>query len=156
MVERRAIEYASDWMSANDRVGVLKTAFLIGAVADGLIAIEWFAISLGWVDLPIHPSFYHGSGQDFRYVVSIGGMFMMGWAFLLWWGSRRPIERRGILLLTAGMLFVAVLSDGIVFGDLFTAKQIALGTSVKLLLVVLFVGSYRHSRRANGPNRRVG
>ena len=92
------------------KVVVLMTAFLVGAVADGLIAIEWFLISLGLVDMPIHPSFFLGSGQDFRFVLSIAGLFMMGWALLLYWGSLKPIERRGILLLTAVMLFLAILS----------------------------------------------
>jgi len=124
---------------------VLKSAFLVGAVADGLIAIEWFLISLGLVDMPIHPSFFEGGGQDFRYVLSIAGLFMMGWALLLYWGSLQPVERRGILLLTAVMLFIAILSDGIVFGHLFSTQQIVLGTSVKLLLVIVFAGSYWYS-----------
>ena len=137
-------------VSSKDNVVVLKTAFLIGAVADGVIAIEWFLISLGLVDLPVHPSFFVGSGQDFQFVLSIGGLFMMGWAVLLYWGSFRPIERRGVLLLTAAMLFIAILSDGIVFGHLFSTKQIVLGTSVKLSLVILFAGSYWHSRIMHG------
>ncbi len=139
-----------DDKGSKENIVVLKTAFLIGAVADGLIAIEWFLISLGLVSLPVHPSFFMGSGQDFQYVLSIAGLFMLGWAFLLYWGSLLPIERRGILLLTAVMLFVAILSDGIVFGHLFSAEQIVLGTSVKLFLVVLFAGSYWHSRRVHG------
>ncbi len=139
-----------DEMGLKDNVVVLKTAFLIGAVADGVIAIEWFLISLGLLDLPVHPSFFVGSGQDFRFVLSIGGLFMMGWAFLLYWGSLCPIERRGVLLLTAVMLFIAILSDGVVFGHLFSAKQIALGTSVKLSLVILFAGSYWYSKRIHG------
>ena len=49
-------------MSTKDNVVFLKTAFLIGAVADGVIAIEWFLISLGLVDLP--------SIQAFSWVVA--------------------------------------------------------------------------------------
>ena len=137
-------------MSSEPSVLFLKTAFLIGAVTDGVIAIEWFLISLGLVDLPVHPSFFVGSGQDFRFALSSGALFMMGWAFLLYWGSLRPIERRGVLLLTAVMLFVAILSDGIVFAHLFSTRQLLLGTSVKLSLVILFAGSYWHSRRVHG------
>ncbi len=139
-----------DEMSSKDNVVVLKTAFLIGAVTDGVIAVEWLLISLGLVNLPVHPSFFIGSGQDFQYVLSTGGLFMMGWAFLLFWGSLRPIERRDVLLLTAAMLFVATLSDGIVFARLFSTKQIVLGTSVKLSLCVLFVGSYWNSKKLHG------
>jgi hypothetical protein len=88
-----------------------------------------------------------GSGEDFQFVLSIAGLFMMGWAFLLYWGSLQPLNRRGVLLLTAVMLFVAILSDGIVFGHLFTTEQILLGTGVKLSLVILFAGSYWYSKR---------
>lgn len=137
-------------VSSKDNVVVLKTVFLIGAVADGVMAIEWFLISLGMVDLPVHPSFFVGSGQDFQYVLSIAGLFMMGWAFLLYWGSVRPIERRGILLITAVMLFIAILSDYVIFVHLFSAQQIVLGSSVKLSLVIIFAGSYWHSKRVHG------
>ena len=133
--------------TSNRKIVVLKTVFLIGAIADGLIAIEWFLISLGLADMPMHPSFFTGSGQDFRFVLSIAGLFMMGWAFLLYWGSLQAIERSGILLLTAVMLFIAILSDGFVFGHLFSTQQIVLGTSVKLFLVILFAGSYWYSKR---------
>ena len=137
-------------MKSEHNVLVLKTAFLIGAVLDGVIAIEWLAISLGLADLPVHPSFFVGSGQDFRFVLSSAGLLMLAWALLLYWGSWRPIERRGILLLAAAMLFVATLSDGIVFAHLFSTRQLLLGTSVKLSLVILFAGSYWHSKRAHG------
>ena len=137
-------------MDAKDNVTVLKTVFIIGAVADGVIAIEWFLISLGTLNLPVHPSFFVGSGQDFQYILSVGALFMMGWAFLLYWGSVRPIERRGILLITAVMLFIAILSDYIIFAHLFSVQQIVLGTSVKLSLVILFAGSYWHSKRIHG------
>ena len=129
------------------KIVVLKRAFLVGAIADGLIAIEWFLVSLGLVDMPIHPSFFVGSGQDFQFVLSTAALFMTGWAILMYWGSLQPVERRGILLLTAVMLLIGILTDGIVFGHLFTAQQIVMGTSVKLFLVILFAGSYWYSKR---------
>ena len=106
--------------------------------------------SLGLVNMPIHPSFFAGSGQDFQFVLSTAGLFMLGWAFLLYWGSLRPIERRDVLLLTAIIIFIAIFSDGVVFGHMFSIEQIILGTLVKLSLVVLFAGSYWYSRRVEG------
>jgi hypothetical protein len=138
-----------DESGSEPNVVVLRTVFLIGAAIDGVIAVEWFSISLGLVDLPVHPSFFTGAGQDFQYVLSIAALFMMGWALLFYWGSLRPIERRGLLLLTAAMLSIAILSDGIVFGHLFSTRQIVLGTSVKLSLAILLSGSYWYSRRRN-------
>jgi hypothetical protein len=129
---------------------LLRAAFLTGAIADAVIAIEWYLISLGLADLPVHPSFFIGDGEDFRYILSVGALFMAGWAFLLYWGSRRPVERRGILLITAVMLFIAILSDYIIFAHMFSVQQMLLGTSVKLFLVALFAGSYWHSRKVHG------
>ena len=129
------------------KVAVLRAVFLFGAVADALLAVEWYLISLGVVDMPIHPSFFHGAGQDYQFMLGISALFMLGWAGLMYWGSRRPMERRAILLLTAGMLFVAILSEGLVFGHMLSAKQLVLGSSAKLLLVMLFAGSYWYSRR---------
>ncbi len=128
---------------------ILRTVFLTGALIDALIALEWYMISLGLLDIPMHPSFFQGSGQDYRFVLSIAALFMAGWAFLLFWGSLQPVTRSGVLLLTAIMLFVAVLSDGLVFGHLLSARQIALGTLAKLVLVALFVAAYWYSKQAH-------
>ena len=129
---------------------LLRAAFLTGAIADAVIAIEWYLISLGLADLPVHPSFFIGDGEDFRYILSVGALFMAGWAFLLYWASRRPVERRGILLITSVMLFIAILSDYIIFAHMFSVQQAVLGTSVKLFLVALFAGSYWHSKKVHG------
>lgn len=129
---------------------LLRAAFLTGAIADAVIAIEWYLISLGLADLPVHPSFFIGDGEDFRYILSVGALFMASWAFLLYWGSRRPVERRGILLITAVMLFIAILSDYIIFAHMFSVQQAIPGTSVKLFLVALFAGSYWHSKKVHG------
>ena len=135
---------------AHRKVAVLRAVFLIGAVGDALIAVEWYLISLGLMDMPIHPSFFQGAGQDYQFILGISALFMLGWALLMYWGSRRPLQRRGILLLTAAMLFVAILSDALVFGHLFSARQVFLGTSAKLFLVVLLAGGYWYSRRIAG------
>ena len=129
---------------------LLRATFLTGAIADAVIAIEWYLISLGLADLPVHPGFFIGDGEDFRYILSVGALFMASWAFLLYWASRRPVERRGILLITSVMLFIAILSDYIIFAHMFSVQQAIPGTSVKLFLVALFAGSYWHSKKVHG------
>jgi hypothetical protein len=61
-------------MSSKDNDIVLKTAFLIGAVVDCLIAIEWFLISIGLVNLPVYPNFFVGSDQDFHFILNHFGL----------------------------------------------------------------------------------
>ena len=50
----------------NRGIAILRVVFWFGAVADGLIAIEWYWISLGLVDISVHPSFLVGEGSSFR------------------------------------------------------------------------------------------
>ena len=132
---------------SNSHLAALRGVYLFGAVGDGLIAIEWYLISLGLVNLPVHPSFFFGEGPSFRYALSLGAMFMMGWAVLLYWGSRSPIERRGLLLITGIFLLLAIISDYVVFGSMFTLGQTLLGAAVKLLLAALFIASFMYSAR---------
>jgi hypothetical protein len=42
----------------------------------------------------------YNPGNDFLYASRIGASLMLGWTLLLLWASFKPIERRGVLLLT--------------------------------------------------------
>ena len=49
-----------------------------------------------------------------RSAMAIGGILMAGWTVLLLWAVRSPVERRFVILLTAGVvaaLFVLTLAD---------------------------------------------
>jgi hypothetical protein len=39
-------------------------------------------------------------GKDYRYAMGMGAPLMFGWTVLLLWADRKPVERRGILLIT--------------------------------------------------------
>jgi hypothetical protein len=39
-------------------------------------------------------------GGEYRYAMGIGASLMLGWTGLLLWADRKPLERRGVLLLT--------------------------------------------------------
>lgn len=137
----------------NKRVLVAKTVFWIGAVGDGLIAIEWFIIGLGITNLPIIPSLFIGEGQDYRFAIGVGAIFMLGWTFILYWGSRRPLERKGLLLITGIFLFIAFLleifANYAVFENLLSNKQLVWGAILKLYLVIQFIFAYWYSSRTS-------
>lgn len=132
------------------KAAVARTVFWIGTIGDGFIAIEWLCISLGVKGLPVLPSFFVGEGVDFRFAMGIGGIFMFAWTSLLYWGSREPLERRGLLLLTAVFLFIAIplecAAHFLVFEGLLTGKQLLWGTLLKLYLVIQFGAAYWYSR----------
>lgn len=38
-------------------------------------------------------------GQEYLYASRLGAALMLGWTFLLYWADKKPIERKGVLLL---------------------------------------------------------
>jgi hypothetical protein len=71
----------------NGAVRWLKASFLLGAVVDGVVGI-----------LMLIPSRMGETG--FRYPMGLGASLMFGWTVLLLWGYRKPVERKGILVIT--------------------------------------------------------
>lgn len=75
----------------------VKTCYYIGVIADLLATLpllfpEIAKLMFGMTDFKVT--------NEYLYCSRIGASLMMGWALLLFWASLRPIERRGVLLLT--------------------------------------------------------
>lgn len=90
----------------------LRICFWIGAVADLLATIPLLFPKVANLMFGLDAS---DRGNNFLYVSRIAASLMLGWTFLLVWGSYRPVERRGILLLTvipvlAGLSIASVLA----------------------------------------------
>jgi len=91
---------------------LINITYWMGIIADavwtvGLLSPQIFAILTGRPDfnpdLPV------------RIIMGIGASLMAGWTVLLVWAVRKPVERRGVLLITAfpvvfGLFIVAVTS----------------------------------------------
>jgi len=65
----------------------LKASFITGAVADAIVGI-----------LILIPS--RMGEAEFRYPMGLAASLMFGWTLLLLWGYQKPVERKGVLLLT--------------------------------------------------------
>jgi hypothetical protein len=50
---------------------------------------------------------------EYRYAMGLGATLMLGWTFLLMWADRRPVERRGVLLLTVFPVLCGLIISGI-------------------------------------------
>jgi len=49
---------------------------------------------------------------DYRYAMGMGASLMLGWTGLLLWADRKPVERKGVLLITvAPVLLGMVLNE---------------------------------------------
>ncbi len=89
---------------------MLKRVFILGAVVDGAIAVSWFLIASGFRIPSIFNGFV-GTWSDYQFAMYAGAMLMAGWTVLLAWGAADPIERRGLLLITSGILFLSVIVE---------------------------------------------
>lgn len=94
----------------------------------------------------LFPKIAHG--VEYRYALGLGPALMIGWTFLLVWADRRPMERKGVLLLTAFPLITGILLAEIyaVAKKLITFEKMLLTGGVLVALIVLFSFSYFNAR----------
>jgi hypothetical protein len=71
---------------------------IIGGVFDGLMLPPMLLAGLGGKLFGLQAFV---PGPDYYYAIDLAASLMLGWTLLLFWASRRPIERATVLLLTA-------------------------------------------------------
>ena len=125
---------------------ILKSMFILGAVIDGAISVSWFLIAAGW-SIPNILNGYIGTGTDYHLAMYVGAMFMAAWTVLLAWGSHKPVERRGLLLITSGFLLLSVFIELIIYSHLLGGPVLVFGITKRLVLSALFISAYVYSLR---------
>ena len=84
---------------------MLRIAFWIGAITDALAAVIMIFPKLG-------AYFFKHENVDitleYRYALGMGAALMLGWTAILIWGSIKPVERRGILVLTVFPVIIGI------------------------------------------------
>ena len=68
----------------------------VGAIADGLATLRMLFPKVAY-------------GVEYRYAMGLGASLMLGWTFLLVWADRKPLERKGVLLLTIFPVITGIL-----------------------------------------------
>jgi uncharacterized membrane protein YciS (DUF1049 family) len=128
---------------------MLRIMFIVGATVDGAIAASWFLIASG-VQIPNILNGYVGAGSDYQLAMYVAAMFMMGWASLLVWGAIRPLERRGLLLITSAFLILSVVFELMFYGDTLGGGGLAFGVAKRIVLssaaIAVYVYSSRHEK----------
>lgn len=115
----------------------LRISYWVGAVADGFATYRM-----------LFPKIAHG--VEYRYALGLAASLMLGWTILLIWADRKPLERKGVLLLTA---FPVV--SGLLLAELYAVfsgvmpLETMLPTGIFLVgLIALFSFSYFNARSA--------
>jgi hypothetical protein len=93
----------------NRHVPLVRACYWFGAIFDGAVIVPMLfptvAARVFGLD-QFHP------GVEYRYAMFMGASLMLGWTALLVWASRKPIERRAVLLLTVIPVVVGLAAAG--------------------------------------------
>ncbi len=118
----------------NGKVAWLRASYWAGAVAD-----------LGIGILTLVPG--RMGETEFRYPMGLAAAVMFGWALLLIWADRRPLERRGVLLPTI-FVILGLLSAGLaaVATGIFPIARIVPTSLLGAALIALMGFSYLNAK----------
>ncbi len=134
------------WMNRQHKIHLLRTSFWIGAIIDALAAIQLLIPNL-WA------SFYgltiDTANGALNLALVTAAALMLGWTGLLIWADRKPIERKGILLLTAfPVVFIMAANNAYAAASGLTTIQSVLPfLAMQCVLSILFVFSYFNARK---------
>ena len=125
----------------NKDVFWLRISFWVGAIVDAVAGAAMLCPSLigkvyGLDDF--------NPGAEYRYAMGLGASLMFGWTFLLLWADRKPIERKGVLLLTVFPVITGLTAAGVyaVASELIEFVEMIPTWSFLLILAILFLFSY--------------
>ena len=80
-----------------DRKRWLRISYWTGAVTDGLAALQLLVPNL-FAAINRLPGFH--PSLAYTYAAGMAASLMLAWTMLLLWANRRPLERKGVLLIT--------------------------------------------------------
>jgi len=126
------------------RILWLRIAYWTGAILDGLWVIPMLFPEVGL-------SIYGIEGMEvtggLRYALAVGAALMAGWTVLLVWADRKPVQRRGVVLLTVVPVIVGLrLSEIYLFVyNYVTVRDMIPSWIMGVLVLALFIFSYVNS-----------
>jgi hypothetical protein len=87
--------------------------------------------------------------------MGLAGSLMLGWTILLLWADRRPVERRGVLMIT-NFVILGLMGSGLYAVSTEFMSLAAAGPllTIQALLIALFASSYVASGRSGTESRR--
>ena len=128
-------------MNEKQTILLLHIAYWIGIIADAISTIilllpELAQSVFGLSDISI--------GEEYLYISRIAASLMLGWTFLLFWADRKPVERRGILLLTIFPVVIGIMISGLlaVNSDFIILQNILPLWIFNILLIIIYIISF--------------
>ena len=123
----------------------LRIAYGAGAALDAAMLPPMLVPSIGAAMFGI--SGFH-PGAAYCYAMYVGASLMAGWTALLLWGIHRPVERRGVILLTVFPVILGLIGSSVfaAASGLVAMSRITPILGLQVLLGAFFVAAYAVSR----------
>jgi hypothetical protein len=120
---------------------LLRICYWLGAILDGIMVIPMLFPRVGGAMFGIGN---FNPGNEYRYAMMIGASLMLGWTILLIWADRKPLERKGVILITTipvviGMVLAGIFAVGV---EMVKAERMIPTWILQTILLVLFPYSY--------------
>lgn len=115
----------------------LRFSYWVGAVIDFLAAIQMISLMI-----------IEDTGPLYNIAAGSGASLMLGWTFLLVWADRKPMERKGVLIITIFPVILGIMTTqalGFVFGFVPLTEEAPVFL-MQVILIVLFSFSYINAR----------
>lgn len=129
----------------------LRLSYWTGALVDGLAFFEMLfpgALQIALGEVAPKPDI------EFRLAQAFGAPLMIGWTVLLLWADRKPLERRGVLVITVVPVLLGLLIRGTVgaMAGVFAGATAVTAIALPVILGLLFSYSLsRASRVTSSP-----
>ncbi len=120
-----------------NKIRWLRFSYWVGAVIDFLAAIQMISFII-----------IEDAGPLYNMSVGSGASLMLGWTFLLIWADRKPVERKGVLIITIFPVILGIMTTqalGYVFGFVPLTEEAPVFL-MQIILIVLFSFSYINAR----------
>lgn len=110
-----------------------------------MLSPELFAATNGLQNF--HP------GIEYRYAMGMGASLMLGWTALLLWADQKPLERKGVLLITLLPVVLGLVLNEIVavHGGFLSVSMTVPVWFAQALITGLFIFSYLNARKLQIP-----
>ncbi|NLI97958.1 hypothetical protein GX441_04780 [bacterium] len=120
----------------------LRAAYILGALIDAVMVPVMLIPELARVLWG-----FSGFSPTYRYAMMMGAALMLGWTLLLIWACIKPIERRGVALLTIVVILgIAAANIYSVITGLISASRMILSWVMQAILAAFFTIGYFGSR----------
>lgn len=128
-----------------DRIRWLRISYWTGAVIDGLAALQLLVPNLFAATNRL-PDFHPGIA--YTYASGMAASLMLGWTMLLLWANRKPLERKGVLVITIVPVILGLVVTEVwaTWSGFLVVSALVPVWILQVALIALFAFSYLHAK----------